>query len=193
MSTGVVLVDIDGILANFNKGADEILEGYRYPRYTHPSQVPQWNWLKGIGLDSVDSALWYKIDVSDTFWYQLPSLITPDTWAALALTHRDVPLVFATTRIKGRQVYQQTYQWLREHGIGSPTILLCRSKSDLLGSLSNVAAIVEDNADTVQFYADAGVPVFMPVYPYNSHVLHNGVRKFDSSDDAIKEMLKEYV
>lgn len=73
---------------------------------------------------------------------------------------------------------QMTIAWLLEHGFPELPIVYSSDKLNV-AELYDLWEALEDQPDQVLEYANAGLKVFMPVYPYNEHVSHPNVVRLE--------------
>ena len=109
MAKPVVMWDMDGVLANFNKA---------YRQQTNrivgtsldPNEKPEfWDSVEmQIGSEN-DARVWNYIKNTDGFWRDLESLATIDELERMA--NLEATQYFVTSRV-GKNPFQETYDWL---------------------------------------------------------------------------------
>lgn len=122
-------IDLDGCLADFNRGYGQLLEKYGgkklpdgwWSLLTKGEFPTLWDWDKAAGYTSEERGkAWDEIKSTD-FWFELDAL--PDAQEALELLDRlgvDHEIYFLTHR-QGKQCKQQTEDWLFGHGLVNTT------------------------------------------------------------------------
>lgn len=175
MKRKVVMMDVDGVLADFIWGwrtmAREYMRGAtKYHRklldvYSQLAQ-PSWNYDPGL-TKAVSGALWENIKESATFWSTLTPLIKPsEAWALKGLAkYHD--LYFATARL-GHLAKRQTEQWLREHLDLEPTVILTKRKGNFCYAVKADYALEDkaDNACAIAWISEGTTP-YLVDRPYN--------------------------
>lgn len=124
-------IDIDGVLADFNKPYVQLLESIQHIRFPDVDETypDTWDYDKARGvLGKHRSEAWTKIKESHDFWYRLPSLTGAEEFLGhLADFPTSVDTYFVTSR-PGLTSKIQTEQWLGERGYENPTVLISSQK-----------------------------------------------------------------
>ncbi len=162
----MIFVDIDGCLANFDKGFIATIAEKYGP--TDVSGRTDWKWSSVYPRKQYDYG-WKQTEKTEGWWEKLESLAPQIVFERLALFHRDLPVVFITCR--KYYTREQTYNWLRASGITDPELVLCEDKGLVARSLEPYAA-VEDSPKQALLLAEAGVEVALVDYPYNRDISH---------------------
>lgn len=114
----VLMFDIDGVLGSFVKPARALAEEMQ----ASPDL--------GGSPEEMDQRLWQAaIQLSPTFWMDIPSLASGEEWERIARLARVHNVYFATNRY-GYQAKRQTETWLNMHGVRFPTVLLTKFKAE---------------------------------------------------------------
>lgn len=169
MNRPVVMVDIDGVLADFVLGFTVLLHHrFNAPIVRTPDQ-PVWGGFPGVS--EVDERVgWEHIRASTTFWRTLPRLATHDEALRLRALQYRTTLVFATART-GNAVVAQTQGWLDEQfGIEKATVLVSARKGELAHAL-HARYVIDDCIGNAVYAAnhckDLGTEVYLLDRLYN--------------------------
>lgn len=121
MSQQIYGVDLDGVIANFNRGYLRLLAEMTGRQPVNPeTYVPDtWDYAESLGFAPQEIAnAWARIRDDAQFWYRLTAYPgTFDFLYDLTVTARrdDYDLYFITSR-PGRNVIYQSAAWLMLHG-----------------------------------------------------------------------------
>ena len=115
----IIACDIDGVLADFNKGFAKLFPNLRVP--LESKTFPQvWDWPQALGASPDETlAAWEHIQKSHSFWEDLDPMdgaleaIALLAEASLEAKHE---IYFVTNRF-GMTCQQQTVDWLSLHGM----------------------------------------------------------------------------
>lgn len=174
----MIICDIDGVLANFVYGVKHIMADRPVPHYSHPKECLTWDWMPRKEQD----LLWERVANAPYFWADLPRL--PEARDGIeALYERNV--LYATSRKPIGRTEAQTVRWLSLQGLTGAVVL--RSDKARLAKLTHAEFAIEDNPDTMLAIAKSGVTVYAPIYPYNAHVEHPNIRRYETLDQVFKE------
>lgn len=147
----VVMWDMDGVLANFNKAYIGLANKMFDLSLNVEKKPDTWDELENtIGSDKVDR-IWNHIKQSGDFWYKLESLATPEEWARIA--QLDANQYFVTSRV-GQRVREQTDDWLfgqfvdTELDLPRYCVMVSSRKADSANAL-NANYTIDDKAGNV--------------------------------------------
>lgn len=172
MTRKIVMMDIDGVLADFIWGWRTMAREHMkskgklidvYSQLTTPS----WGYDPGLRSDDI-SELWEKIKKSTSFWSTLTLLLKPSEVTAVRLMCASHDVYFATSRLGGL-VKHQTEQWLKEHlGLATPTVVITKEKGEFCRAVRADYAL-EDKADNACYIAwsSKGTVPYLVDRPYN--------------------------
>ena len=159
MSPKTIVLDIDGCLANFNKGYAEILiaiGGDRFPADFDPLNPPVWFWERHYGYPKeVEDQAWqeYILNSKRRFWQNLEPL--PDAREALSMLNARQKsgdqVWFVSTRM-GEKAHLQTLNWLYEHGMDYPCLFFAADKVPYLRQL-RPCFFIDDKLETYNMVA----------------------------------------
>lgn len=142
----VVLIDVDGVLADFVLGFREIANRrFGVPVYdTHHQE----SWEFGDLTAKQAAEVWKEIRESKTFWNDLPRLCTLAELGAINRLRERARVVFLTSRV-GATALPQTYDWLQSLGIMLPDVWVVSHASEKAGVAKQLGAVVsiEDNLE----------------------------------------------
>ena len=161
MTQQIIGIDIDGVLANFNKAYREILikttgrdlipeEACRSGK--PGEEPPVWDYAAHYGYTrDEDRATWKAIRESHTFWRNLNAL--PGTRGFLwdldidtELANNPPEVYFITTR-PGYSVKSQSVEWLSEYGVDFPTVLITRGNKGQLAAGLGLTHFLDDKPE----------------------------------------------
>jgi len=160
----IIGIDIDGVLANFNKAYRakliEVTGRDLIPEEVCRSgklgeEPPVWNYAPHYGYTKdEDRATWKAIRESGTFWESLAQLPDADDflWDLDVRAETDPPserpeVYFITTR-PGTDVKGQTVRWLSESGIVNfPTVLITRGDKGQLAAGLGLTHFLDDKPE----------------------------------------------
>lgn len=142
-----ILVDLDGVLANFFDAALE-LHGFDVATY------PAGEWDIATVLKISADEFWSKIDADESFWRELQ----PYPWTNAFLSWLDdtrIPWTVATSPSRNPFCAAHKIEWMRKH-FGRPAF-----KNYMIGSrkelMANPTTILIDDSDmNVDAFAQAG-------------------------------------
>jgi 5'(3')-deoxyribonucleotidase len=144
-------VDVDGVLANFVRGAITMSRAL-FPNAnisTDESLLKTWD-FKGIGLTTEQEAiLWACIHNTQNFWQNLTPLPSTSLLPVLAQHH---DLIFVTNRLEtpGNTVCKQTERWLKFYfDILNPYVICAGSKGEVCQGL-RLAAFIDDKPENIE-------------------------------------------
>jgi 5'(3')-deoxyribonucleotidase len=151
MGAMVIGVDVDGVLANFNKAYRQ-----RLIKITGRALIPEgedppcWNYAPHYGYTKEeDSRVWESIKEDRDFWRGLEAL--PGARALLfALQdvqfYRDAEIYFITSR-PGATAKEQTERWLEAHGFIDPTVLIARGEKGFFAQGLRLTHFLDDKPE----------------------------------------------
>lgn len=153
-----LIMDVDGVLANFYPGYNELCA-----RMGKPILEPgRWD-------DFLDEEVWAAIKRSDDFWYDLPALVDERTFARIDGLDQVGTVYFVTNR-PGGTAKNQTEAWLADFGLVDPTVIVTKFKGELAKAVVATHAI-EDKAENAWCIAwlSPGTTSYLVDRPYNRY------------------------
>jgi len=113
----IIACDIDGVLADFNKGFAKLFPNLDVP-LDSPTFPPVWDWPEHYGAEpGTLLAAWKHIETSPTFWDDLdPEPGALDALEHLAAAWEKHEIYFVTNRF-GATCKQQSINWLERQGM----------------------------------------------------------------------------
>lgn len=196
----VLGIDIDGVLADFTTayadllveitGSDLLPKGWRegIVNKTFPTS---WNWDLDAGYTKEQTRqVWERgILTSAKFWRSLQAL--PGAQDAIKqfnkLSNEGHEVYFMTHRM-GKKAKQQTEEWLYDHGMNYPTVLLSGDKTPLLANLG-AKFFIDDKVATMNDVLRAGVVgehLYIINSPWNNEGRERGLKAAHSAVDALQ-------
>lgn len=172
-----ILLDIDGVLADFILGFTTLLSKHREditPYNTYEQR--QWDFAYP---KEVTRQGWTLVDESlGRFWSTLPVLATADEKQLVRDLSQQHEVYFVTSRPGGRLTRVATENWLvNNFGLHNPSVILCNEK----GAFVDAAAIdfaLDDKPENVATMDTAGTKAYMLTRRYNKDARY-GSRDFD--------------
>ena len=179
-----VVLDIDGCLANFNHGYGDLLiklEGDKLPEdwKTNPEWPPVWFWDRDAGYSKeTEEKAWDTITSDPKFWQTLEPL--EGAREVLMNLNGQVKAgkieVYFITHRPGVKAKLQTENWLYDHGIDFPTVLIASNKVPFLQAIK-ANFFEDDKAETVQDVSRASrsdewpdFKLYLKMAPYNKAI-----------------------
>lgn len=191
-------LDVDGVLADFNEAFVE-----RIKAVTKVDRFPMgglyapscWDYPTALGYapDQME-AVWASVHSDDRFWVNLgPYAGTLDflywvqQWAVAG-----AEVYFITAR-HGRYAKAQTEQWLREHWVAAPTVLVTAHKGPVAASLG-LHAVLDDkveNLDEIQAASPATTTLLL-TQPWNAGrmVRHERVGSLEAARTRLQTVFR---
>ncbi len=151
----IVMFDVDGVLADFHQGYDDLCRKLKKP-VLGPDAPWDTKW---------DTDVWREIKTSNVWWTELPSI--PDSSAFFRIATLNSEVYFVTAR-PGIDVKRQTERWLTWHGIENPTVILSSRKGEIAAALGANFSI-EDKAGNAVYisYQSPATRSYLVDRPYN--------------------------
>jgi hypothetical protein len=146
----VVMVDLDGVLVDFVLGYTTLAKELGYIPEAFSTEDPRYSRWDIAGVSGPqNNVIWEKIKASETWWTTLKPLQERSVFLAIDDLQKDV--YFVTSR-PGRGVKRQTEEWLEQHGISTPTVIISSRKGDIAAGLS-ATYMVDDKAGNAVYVA----------------------------------------
>lgn len=144
----IVMVDVDGVLADFSSGFTRLARQIYGPAVPLSSDLtnPRYG-TQHLMAPEYERRTWDVVRQSSTFWLWLPPLVTPDVFERLDALDADALVYYVTAR-PGATARHQTVEWLRLHGVKAPTVVVSLHKGLAAAALEADYAIEDcwDNA-----------------------------------------------
>ena len=139
-------IDLDGVLADFNRGFTILMNQVAGTRVTNP-KLDCWDWPNKYWPKADIDKAWVVIRGNPDWWRQLqpyePSRFHPLQQASL----QGHELYFLTQR-PGPGVKEATESWLISNGIYRPTVLMTPDKGPVAAGL-HLDALVDDRPENI--------------------------------------------
>ena len=167
-------IDLDGVIVNFSKGFIELARekyGKKLPKLKSSTDIKTWlfeEWYP-ITKEQVDELFNNDIDNSEDFWVNL-YLLDSDGWKLLRSkfsNSNEYRIYFITHRNKGQNLFNQTVQWLKNHGWNSPQVIFSKEKHKVINGL-DIEYFIDDNLEIcLEASEKTNAKTFIMDYPYN--------------------------
>jgi len=175
----MIFIDLDGVLADFYKAFSAII-ARKYPGVPVLSHAQVRGWNDGLTPKQIDYG-WRTVENSLTFWRGLEPLAPLSVFRRLAAAHKDVPVLFVTSReIGGDAAWGQSILWLEKMGIKEPLVIrhVGRGrKGELVPIWNPIDMAIEDDPRQALAYARAGVEVALMDWPYTEGTIHPNIHR----------------
>lgn len=183
-------VDIDGVLADFNKAFIEriihVTKRDLFPK--RPFEIPTWHYAEHYGYSPAEVAqVWSSIATSSFFWSSLPPY--SDTQEALKYLGERIrfgdDVYFITARL-GIDAKKQTEQWLETHFPTAhvpPLTVLISSQKDLCAEALDLDVYIDDrdlNVENVWKLRANMTRIFLMDRPWNRNYQSPNVTRVSS-------------
>lgn len=159
MSNGLVLLDVDGVLANF---VQAMINTHSFP-ITY-DDVVKWNFQQDFGLS--DAEFWAPTHSGD-WWLNLePYAHARGLLEAISANHQ---VVFATSPSKDHRCPSQKVRWLELMQFlkpGSTDYVITKHKHLMAGS---GAVLIDDSDANVALFREAGGSAILFPRPWNEN------------------------
>ena len=185
----MLFIDLDGVLAEFCIPFSNIIRKFdaRMPIISTNTQ-PDWGTWGGEMTDERLNYGWETVKVTENFWEDAPSLASPEVFARIAATHKEIPILFVTSRIPtaGNSVQRQSINWLEKRGILDPLVIVAggdsrgRSGKTDKASIAKIWSpyfIIEDGPQNALDSAAAGFEVALLDWPYTATTKAPGIHR----------------
>ena len=185
----MIFLDIDGVLAEFCEAFSRVIQTFdpTMPLITTATQ-PDWGTWGGEMTDERLNYGWETVKVTENFWEDAPSLASPEVFARIAAAHKEIPILFVTSRIPtaGHSVQRQCINWLEKRGILDPLVIVAggdargRSGKTDKASIAKIWSpyfIIEDGPQNALDYAAAGFEVALLDWPYTATTKAPGIHR----------------
>jgi uncharacterized HAD superfamily protein len=164
---GPVIIDVDGVLADFVKGFTRRAFQLGYGRGEY-STLNQQEWDRFIGMNEEQvSKVWENVKSDPFFWYDLPQLASVLEMQEIARLCGEREVYFATSR-PGIKTRKQTEWWLENRGINKPQVIVTSQKGETAKAI-NASALIDDKAGNAVYakYYSPATDVYVLDRPYN--------------------------
>lgn len=160
MKQRVVIIDVDGVLADFILGFTGLLQTISLNENGPPislfryDEVTVWDeHIQGVSRELVNKT-WARAKGSEEFWTSLRPIPNDEELTRLAWlcdAHERYAVYFVTAR-PGRWAKSGTEKWLKAHGIAHPTVVMTEKKV-LIADAVGADFAIDDKFDNVRALA----------------------------------------
>lgn len=185
----MLFIDLDGVLAEFCGPFSTIIREFdsSMPLIFTDNQ-PDWGTWGGEMTDERLNYGWETVKKTKNFWETVPSLAPPSVFLRLAVSHKEIPILFVTSRIPtvGNSVQRQCINWLEKRGILDPLVIVAggdvrgrTGKTDkaTIARIWSPYFIIEDSPQNALDYAAAGFEVALLDWPYTKDTKAPGIHR----------------
>jgi len=170
-----VVFDMDGVLADFIYGflsTARSLVNREIP--IHDTRDHQsWD-FDGIMTKREQAEVWRLIKESDVWWANLPPLVLRDVFERINKIAKKANVYFCTARpCWARPASTQTAEWLKQHHIEDPNVVVSKMKGDFCKAVGADFSIDDkwDNAQVIHWISPDTESILID-RPYNEVAPH---------------------
>ena len=168
--TPVVVFDLDNTVVDFALGYSTLANKIFGTPIIGADQQASWDLDESFGLTEAQAAqLWDSVQKHDRFWAELPAFSRLEMQRIAELA--SVADVYFVTMRSGFNVKGQSEEWLVEHGIKHPSVIVTRGGrlKGLLALSIGATHLLEDNVGIAQAVAQDSpdTETFLIKRPYN--------------------------
>jgi len=172
-----ILLDVDGVLADFYGGACRV---HGVSRESLP--VGQWEMRHGMGIS--EAAFWEPLDNYD-FWVGLQKYPWADSLVACMKTVADV--TFCTTPSVSSDCHKAKMDWIRKH-FGDDAKVMLGSQKYLMAAPRHI--LIDDyHANVDKFIAEGGKAILFPARWNKLHAVQKD--NVDHTIDILSAIIQE--
>lgn len=186
----MLFVDIDGVLAEFCATFSRTIRDYDPTMpIIHTATQPDWGTWGGVMTNERLNIGWERVKETTNFWENLPPLASPVAFRRIAAVHKNIPIIFVTSRIptRGRTVQVQCINWLEAQGIRDPLVIVAggqnlegrhaKTTKAEIAKIWQPYYIIEDCPQNALDYAEAGFEVALLDWPYTADTRAPGIHR----------------
>jgi hypothetical protein len=185
-----VIVDIDGVLANYNAGIAKIAKAiYGVELPENPREITDWHQCSNMLGNLRWAMVWDMATRNPQFLIDLPPLASPQEFALIESLNLVGDVYFVTHRLAfGSKAI--TEQWLMDHGISAPTVILSGEKG-LMAKAVQATFVIEDSAANIKAILEQSpeTKTYLMEYPYNAEVAPLVYRSVKSVAEFARDVL----
>ena len=165
----VIQFDIDGVLADYVKGFCRLSNSVFMGTLNGSDQDSARYGTEHLVGTAVAEILWGYILRSSRFWAELPASVGLDTFRRINELQYDGHAVYFVTNRMGIEPKAQTYRWLRQHGIDSPTVVISARKGEFARAVRATHSIEDKagNATHIAYHTEGATASYLLDRPYN--------------------------
>ena len=193
MSSYNIMLDIDGVLADFMWGYTALAQELGYiPRAYGTKDQPEWSFDASLSPQQ-QVALWDIINKDTWWWANLRPLVSPRVMETLNILQMTNQVVFCTNR-PGKQVQLQTKYWLATQGVVNPAVIVTKRKGEVAHALAIDFSLDDSvhNANCIHWMADVQpCQSYLLDQPYNRIGRIKGVRVVASVEEFLGKLGKK--
>jgi len=163
-----VMVDLDGCLCDFVLAFTELGAEMHGTKVLATGTHASWGFEDTMSRKQINS-VWGEVKNRPDFWAHAKCLLTSEEGDQLFHNYRDHDMVFVTSRVGSRVVYQ-TSLWLERHfSISHPSILVSSRKGEIARAIDADFSIEDklENAWVIHWLTDGKTKSYILDQPYN--------------------------
>jgi uncharacterized HAD superfamily protein len=155
----VIILDIDGVVANLFEEVDYLLQdlGHDVNHVDHSIGYDWQDMYPGVSVDTINSIVSNPLTIKNSKPYE-------ESWYWVNHYSSSYDIMFLTAR--NDALTNQTWDWFFEWDIPADFVVFQEEKVDFLKCLE-VSVFVDDNPDVVSQARVEGIPSYLLNRPYN--------------------------
>lgn len=158
MSRKVIMLDVDGVLANFTYGFSLLAnEMFGFP-VVHTHEQPTWNFSGEGRLTKVqESAVWTRIRQTVGWWEGLQPLVSPSVFCRISNLGGHHEVLFTTSRVSSvTPPGAETKAWLHTLGVLLPSVIVSPKKGEIARAVGATHSLEDkaENAWSIHWISD---------------------------------------
>jgi len=170
-----VVFDMDGVLADFIYGFLSTARSLINPEIPIHDTRDHQSWdFDNIMTKREQAEVWRLIKESDVWWANLPPLVLREAFERINKISKKANVYFCTARpCSARPASTQTSEWLQQHHIEDPNVVVSKMKGDFCKAVGADFSIDDkwDNAQVIHWISPDTESILID-RPYNQVAPH---------------------
>lgn len=201
MKRKVILMDLDGVLADFVEGFTRLANSLFHTQIITTPDQPSWNFRTwGLLTREQENLVWDQVKRDAGWWTRLKPLVSIGTFSRIDNLQLEHEVVFCTNRVSAAHPPgQQTSMWLESHGVYRPSVIVSGKKGEIARAIGATHSIDDkiENCWAVHWISDSPqTKSYLLDRPYNRiqkrpEVGPSGVKRVLTVDEFLDEVEKD--
>ena len=191
MKSKRILIDIDGVLADYNGGiAKIIIDRYGIEVPISGKDITDWYQYRNTIGRNLWKDVWKFVNDNPSFMCNLNPLASPYEFSRIESLNLNNDLYFVTNRASiGIKII--TEKWLMKHNISYPTVILSKHKGLIAAGLEADFIIEDSPKNIISIYRDSPkTKIYLMSYPYNKEVEYLATKCVNSIGEFLDDINK---